>query len=82
MQSSWEFYSNIREHIAYIHIKDGFVDDDGKEHRSRLLDAGRERFSEGIIHVLVDGEPALESGETTGWADGQFLRRAVRYQPD
>ena len=22
-QSSWEFYENVREHISYIHIKDG-----------------------------------------------------------
>jgi sugar phosphate isomerase/epimerase len=25
-QSSWEFYSHVREHIAYIHIKDGVWD--------------------------------------------------------
>ena len=29
MQSSYEFYSNVKEHIAYIHIKDG-VKKDGK----------------------------------------------------
>ncbi len=26
-QNSWEFYSNVKEHIAYIHIKDGRVDE-------------------------------------------------------
>ena len=25
-QSSWEFYSHVREHVAYIHIKDGIYD--------------------------------------------------------
>jgi len=25
-QSSWEFYSHVREHVAYIHIKDGHWD--------------------------------------------------------
>ena len=25
-QSSWEFYQHVREHIAYIHIKDGYWD--------------------------------------------------------
>ncbi|MFH1970439.1 MAG: sugar phosphate isomerase/epimerase family protein [Verrucomicrobiota bacterium] len=25
-QSSWEFYEHVREHIAYIHIKDGIYD--------------------------------------------------------
>jgi sugar phosphate isomerase/epimerase len=30
-QSSWEFYSKVREHVAYIHIKDGlWVKDTGK----------------------------------------------------
>ncbi|HAT09412.1 MAG TPA: hypothetical protein DCS97_02185 [Planctomycetes bacterium] len=29
-QSSWEFYRNIREQIAYVHIKDGKVGADGK----------------------------------------------------
>jgi sugar phosphate isomerase/epimerase len=26
MQSPWEFYSKVREHIAYVHIKDGYWD--------------------------------------------------------
>jgi sugar phosphate isomerase/epimerase len=26
MQSAWEFYSHVKEHIAYIHIKDGIWD--------------------------------------------------------
>ncbi len=26
MQSSWDFYSHVKEHIAYIHIKDGHWD--------------------------------------------------------
>lgn len=25
-QSSWEFYSHVKEHIAYVHIKDGHFD--------------------------------------------------------
>ena len=29
MQSSWEFYRHVREHVAYVHIKDG-VNTDGK----------------------------------------------------
>jgi sugar phosphate isomerase/epimerase len=24
-QSSWEFYSHVKDHVAYIHIKDGFA---------------------------------------------------------
>lgn len=30
-QSSWEFYSNVREHIAYVHIKDGKWDAEAKQ---------------------------------------------------
>ena len=26
-QSSWEFYENVKEHIAYVHIKDGIWDE-------------------------------------------------------
>jgi hypothetical protein len=29
-QSSWEFYRHIRDHVAYIHIKDGIIGPDGK----------------------------------------------------
>ena len=29
-QSSWEFYRNVRDHVAYVHIKDGLIGADGK----------------------------------------------------
>lgn len=29
-QSSWEFYSHVKERIAYVHIKDGIYDEDKK----------------------------------------------------
>jgi sugar phosphate isomerase/epimerase len=29
-QSSWSFYTNVREHVAYVHIKDGRLDDQGR----------------------------------------------------
>ena len=29
-QSAWEFYTHVKEHVAYIHIKDGIIDADGK----------------------------------------------------
>ncbi len=35
-------------------------------------------FSEGIIHVLMDGEPVLESGEMTGALHGRFLPASGR----
>lgn len=33
------------------------------------------RFSEGVLHVLVNGELALEAGELTGATPGRWLRR-------
>jgi sugar phosphate isomerase/epimerase len=30
-QSAWEFYSHVREHVAYIHIKDGIWDPEAKK---------------------------------------------------
>ena len=32
------------------------------------------RFPAGVIHVLVDGRPAVLAGELTGWRGGRFLR--------
>jgi sugar phosphate isomerase/epimerase len=29
-QSSWEFYERVRDHVIYIHIKDGVIGPDGK----------------------------------------------------
>jgi len=29
-QSAWEFWTHVKEHVAYIHIKDGRVDEEGK----------------------------------------------------
>ena len=31
MQSSWDFYSHVKEHVAYVHIKDGHWDDEQKK---------------------------------------------------
>ncbi len=38
-------------------------------------------FSEGIVHVLLNGELALENGEMTGGCHGQLLRSAEASQP-
>ena len=29
-QSAWDFYDHVRDHVVYVHIKDGVVDADGK----------------------------------------------------
>jgi sugar phosphate isomerase/epimerase len=30
-QSSWEFYTKVRDHIAYVHVKDGIFDEKSRE---------------------------------------------------
>ena len=30
-QSAWEFYSHVKEHVAYVHIKDGYFDAPGNK---------------------------------------------------
>ncbi len=57
-QNAFEFYENVREHIAYIHVKDGYMDgekmiftypDEGKAEISRILeDAFRRGYDGGI----------------------------------
>lgn len=37
-QSSWEFYSHVKDHVAYVHIKDGVWDAAAK--KSRFTHAG------------------------------------------
>jgi sugar phosphate isomerase/epimerase len=27
-QSAWEFYDHVKDHVAYIHIKDGYIDEE------------------------------------------------------
>ncbi|MCX7704711.1 MAG: sugar phosphate isomerase/epimerase [bacterium] len=29
-QDPWEFYTHVRDHVVYVHIKDGYVKEDGK----------------------------------------------------
>jgi sugar phosphate isomerase/epimerase len=31
-QSAWEFYDKVRDHVVYIHIKDGYMPEDGGKH--------------------------------------------------
>lgn len=59
-QSAFEFYKNVREHVAYIHIKDGYVDgektiftypDEGKAEVSRILEDAFGRGYNGGISI-------------------------------
>jgi sugar phosphate isomerase/epimerase len=49
-QSSWEFYRAVREHIIYVHIKDGVWDE--KEQKTKFCFPGE---GEGdVVHILHD----------------------------
>ncbi|MFW6304008.1 MAG: sugar phosphate isomerase/epimerase family protein [Candidatus Sumerlaeota bacterium] len=41
-QSSWEFYSHVKDHIAYVHIKDGVweYDEEAAKHKTRFTYPG------------------------------------------
>ncbi len=65
MQDSWEFYSNIKEFIYYVHIKDGvFVArSDGIFNKARYTFPG-----EGDAHVVEIVEDLLRSGYDGGFS--------------
>lgn len=52
-QSSWEFYKQVRDHVAYIHIKDGFAAlKDGEKMRYTWPGEGQGDVVK-IVHDLV-----------------------------
>jgi sugar phosphate isomerase/epimerase len=57
-QDSWEFYKNVKEHVAYLHIKDGYLGEDGK---TVFTHAG-----EGHGHVKEIVKDLLDSGYDGG----------------
>jgi len=53
-QSSWEFYSHVKEHVAYVHIKDGVFDH--KEDKAVFTYAGEGSGDVArIVKDLLDG---------------------------
>jgi len=53
-QSAWEFYTHVREHIAYVHIKDGVWDDEKQDNRYTFAGEGDAEVPR-IIKDLLDG---------------------------
>jgi len=60
-QSSWEFYQNVKEHVAYIHIKDG-IWKDGKAAYSYPGDGDGDvrRIMEDLIRSDYTGGVSIE----------------------
>jgi len=78
-QDAWEFYSHVKEHVAYIHIKDGIWNDEkdaidycycgeGNGHVAKILDdLIRSGYAGGIsIEPHIGGvfhDPSVKSSE-------------------
>ena len=52
MQDSFEFYNNVKDHIAHVHIKDAYLDADGHTERYCFPGEGNGRVEE-IVQDLV-----------------------------
>ena len=65
LQSSWEFYKNVREHIVYVHIKDALAlpQDDGVRPTPRFTWAGD---GTGDVRAIV--KDLLASGYDGGFS--------------
>jgi len=63
MQSTWEFYSHVRDHIAYIHIKDGVWDAENKKAVFTFPAEGNgdvKRIVKDLIDNAYDGGISIE----------------------
>ena len=65
LQSSWEFYRNVREHIVYVHIKDSVAlpREDGERPRGKYTYAG-----DGIGDVRAIVNDLRETGYDGGFS--------------
>jgi len=60
MQSAWEFYQHVKEHIAYVHIKDGIWD----YKQNKLMCFTFPGEGQGCVHAIV--KDLLDSGYDGG----------------
>lgn len=54
-QDSWEFYSNVKQHIAYIHIKDTLNPVDGAKETYTMPGEGQGYVKEILADLKADG---------------------------
>ena len=54
-QSSWEFYTRVKDHIAYVHIKDGLFDEKSGETRFTWPGEGNGDVRRIIKDLLANG---------------------------
>jgi sugar phosphate isomerase/epimerase len=81
-QSSWEFYARVREHVAYVHVKDGRLREDGT-HVHTWPGEGQgdvERVLEDLLARGYDGGISIEPHIATVFHDAavQSPEQAMR----
>lgn len=54
-QSAWEFYSHVKEHIAYVHIKDGYTDEKTNQSVFTYVGEGRAEVRRIVKDLLASG---------------------------
>jgi sugar phosphate isomerase/epimerase len=62
-QSAWEFYKHVKEHIAYIHIKDGVFDIEAQASKFTFAGEGNgdvKRILTDLLHSGYDGGISIE----------------------
>ncbi len=89
-QNTWEFYEQVKPHIAYLHVKDGVVDDgtvvytypgEGEGEVPRILADLAERGYQGPISIephlaVVYHDPSVTAGSEERW--DSFVEYAER----
>ncbi len=91
-QSAWEFYSQVKPHIAYIHIKDGIYDEATRKHQWVMAGEGQgdvKRILADLLandydgglsiepHLPTERLPALEPSEARFQNYLDYGRRAM-----
>ncbi|PCJ56378.1 MAG: xylose isomerase [Planctomycetota bacterium] len=61
MQSSWEFYKNVKQHIEYVHIKDGIFDQEKESTKFTFAGEG-----DGDVKAIV--KDLLDNGYDGGFS--------------
>ena len=62
-QSAWEFYSQVKDHVAYVHLKDGIYDPATRAHRWVMAGDGQGdvcRILADLLRTGYDGGLSIE----------------------
>lgn len=83
-QSAWDFYDHVKEHIVYVHIKDGIWDDKTQKTQYTYPGVGHGDVKKILADLLkrgYDGGISIEPHLDVVFQDGQSTTKdEVRYQ--